>query len=455
MHARSPLDLVSERDTSRRPFRRSLALVVVLTLAGVPISGCKLAANTSRSTRAQPAETTVTTVRATTLEADSPAPSPESSPPPSTAFVESTTVVEQSVPTESFDRPVEVAQPPATTRPPVRVEGGLVASAATVRPIPTGATPRQVAIEILMNSSRSQWPQMRANAMEALIPDPRRLRGEVVAGLVDENRGVRFVALMSMYEAKLCELIPMAEDLLQDPSDSVRAAAILALRSCGHNADPSPLARMAGSDDPEVRANAFVILGLLGNPSAEVVIRNALGTSMGLVNPSRARIVELQGAAALVRLGDEEEIQPIRAALFTPSEQGELILLAIQALAELGDAGAKGMLVRLVEAPGNQTRPPEIRLAAATALAQLGLQEPAPYLRLVAEYAASPDPAVRAQVAALLGFVPSETGTTVLANLMQDSSSVVRLAAAGSIVRLSAATRLATPAEATVQVGSE
>ena len=298
MHARSPLNLVSESGSCRRPFRRSVALVTVLMLAGVPIAGCTLANNTSRSTRAQPTETTVTTVRATTLEVESSAPSPESNAPPSTGFVATTTVVEESAPTESFERPVEVTESRATTRPRVRVEGGLVASAARVRPNPTGVTPRQVAIEILMNSSRSQWPQMRANAMEALIPDPRRLRGEVVAGLVDENRGVRFVALMSMYEAKLCELIPMAEDLLEDPSDSVRAAAILALRTCGHPVDPSPLARMAGSDDPEVRANAFVILGLLGNPSAEVVIRNALGTSMGLVNPSRARIVELQGAAA-------------------------------------------------------------------------------------------------------------------------------------------------------------
>ena len=52
MHARSPHDLVSEPGTPRRFFRRSLALVAVLVLAGVPISGCKLAANSSRSTRA-------------------------------------------------------------------------------------------------------------------------------------------------------------------------------------------------------------------------------------------------------------------------------------------------------------------------------------------------------------------------------------------------------------------
>ena len=428
-------------DDSRPAPRRLLPIGVALVLVGLPVTGCKLASNTSRSTRAQPATVPLATAEPASITSESPA--------PATVAVEPAPVV---VVVE--DPPVEVVavEPTATPRPPVRSEAPRNAPSEFTGTTAAVGGARQLALSILMNSARSQWPQMRANAMEALIPDPRRLRGEVVAGLVDENRGVRFVALMSMYKAKLCELVPMAEDLLQDPSDSVRAAAILALRTCDHPVDPSPLARMAGSDDPEVRANAFVILGLLGNPSAEVVIRNSLGTSMGLVNPSRARIVELQGAAALVRLGDEEEIQPIRAALFTPTEQGELILLAIQALAELGDAGAKGMLVRLVEAPGNQARPPEIRLAAATALARLGLREPAPYLRLASEYGVSPDPAVRAQVAALLGFVPCETGDAMLANLMQDQSSLVRLAAAGSVVRLTSSRSLGSPIEATAQV---
>ncbi|MEC9158284.1 MAG: HEAT repeat domain-containing protein [Planctomycetota bacterium] len=319
--------------------------------------------------------------------------------------------------------------------------------------VPPGTT-RELALQILLDSMRSEWPQMRANALEALIPDPKRLRGEVVAGFLDENRGVRFVALMAMYEAGLCELQPMARELLEDPSDSVRAAAILALRRCGATIDPTPLAVMATSDDPEVRANAFMVLGLLGNPSADQLIRDALGHSMGLVNPNRARIVELQGATALVRLGDAGEIQPIRAALFTPSEQGELVLLAIQSLSELRDEGAKGMLVRLVEAEGEQSRrPPEIRLAAATALARLSYQGAGPYLRLALEFRTDPDPAIRAQVAAMLGYVPSERGEVLLTDLLEDPSGAVRLAAAGSVLRLSAGGLGGASVEAAAMVG--
>ena len=175
---------------------------------------------------------------------------------------------------------------------------------------------------------------------------------------------------------------------------------------------------------------------------------------MGLVNPNRARIVELQGAPALVRLGDAAEIQPIRAALFTPSEQGELILLAIQSLSELRDEGAKGMLVRLVEAEGEQSRrPPEIRLAAATALARLSYQGAGPYLRLAFEHRADPDPAIRAQVAAMLGYVPSQEGEVLLADLLQDPSGAVRLAAAGSVLRLTNGGLDGASVEATARVG--
>ncbi|MEE2680822.1 MAG: HEAT repeat domain-containing protein [Planctomycetota bacterium] len=418
-------------------------------LVGLPLTGCKLASNSVRSTRDQPVVATPPPVMTTEAVSTMDDLVEDSSQSMNIDSVAIDSVAGESVVVEAPVFEPEPEPEPAP-RPRVRDEPRSITTPSANSTL--GGSPKQLAVSILLEASRSQWPQMRANAMEALIPDQQRLRGEVVAGLVDQNRGVRFVALMSMYEAKLCELQPMAEELLADPSESVRAAAILALKSCGARVDPSPLAAMARSSDPEVRANAFMVLGLLGNPSAEPLIRDALGESLGLVNPNLKRIVELEGATALVRLGDENEIQPLRAALFTPSEQGELVLLAIQSLTELKDEGAKGMLVRLVEAPGDQARPAEIRLAAATALARLGLQDPQPYLRLASEYLTSPDPAVRAQVAILLGFVRSETGESILANLMQDSNALVRLSAAGSVVRHASRDPLGTPLDATAQV---
>ena len=48
-------------DDSRPTPRRLLPLGVALVLVGVPVAGCKLASNPSRSTRAQPATVPVTT----------------------------------------------------------------------------------------------------------------------------------------------------------------------------------------------------------------------------------------------------------------------------------------------------------------------------------------------------------------------------------------------------------
>lgn len=296
--------------------------------------------------------------------------------------------------------------------------------------------PREQAISILLAAGRSDWPQFRANALEALTTDVQLLRGEIVGGLLDVNRGVRFVALMTLYKAQLWGLAPLVEPLMDDPSDSVRAAAILVLHASGKSIDLTPLAEMASSGDPEVRANAYVVLGLLGNPSAVDLIRASLGESLGLVAQDRIRIVDLQAAAALVRLGDAKEIEPLRAALFAPVEQSELTALAIQALVELKDKGSTGMLVRLVEASGDQQRPPEIRLFAASAVARLGMQEPAPLLRLASEYLTFDDPLVRAQVAILLGDVSDATALTELSVMMRDPSPIVQLAAAGGVLKL-------------------
>ena len=303
------------------------------------------------------------------------------------------------------------------------------------QPVPI-ASPRERAVTILTQASHSDWAQLRANALEALISQPELLRREVLSGLADENRGVRFVATMAIARAQLCDLTSFIEPLLKDPSDSVRAAAIYALSKCGEEIDPSPLGEMAFSSDPEVRANAYLVLGLLGNPSAQPLIRASLSYSFGLVDPVRIRLVELQGAAALVRLGDHQEIEPIRAALFAPTEQAEITALAIQLLNQLHDEGARQMLVRLVEAPSNEARPPEIRLAAAEAIAQLGAREPQPLLRLAQEYLESPNPATRAQVASLLSVTDDGTSVTFLTDLMGDQDALVRLAAAGGLLQL-------------------
>jgi HEAT repeat protein len=275
---------------------------------------------------------------------------------------------------------------------------------------------------------------VRATAFEALEGDPDALYEAAPFGLIDENRGVRFVAAMSVGDAGLAGLAPLISPLLSDPSDSVRAAAIYAMNRIGEGADPSPLAAMARSDDPEVRANAYLVLGLLGNPSAIPLIESTLGKGMRLVNPMRVRLTELQAAEALVLLGDQDDIEPIRAALFTPVEQGEITVLACDMLGRLGDEQARAMLFRMIAASGNQTRPPEIRMAATASLFRLGPPLPEDLENLILSQVDDRDPRRRVQAAACLAVVPGQKALAALEGLLADGEPMVRTAAAGAIL---------------------
>ncbi|MHC4246694.1 MAG: HEAT repeat domain-containing protein [Planctomycetota bacterium] len=277
-------------------------------------------------------------------------------------------------------------------------------------------------------------PIVRATAFEALEGDPDALYEAAPFGLIDENRGVRFVAAMSVGDAGLAGLAPLISPLLSDPSDSVRAAAIYAMNRIGEGADPSPLAAMARSDDPEVRANAYLVLGLLGNPSAIPLIESTLGKGMRLVNPMRVRLTELQAAEALVLLGDQDDIEPIRAALFTPVEQGEITVLACDMLGRLGDEQARAMLFRMIAASGNQTRPPEIRMAATASLFRLGPPLPEDLENLILSQVDDRDPRRRVQAAACLAVVPGQKALAALEGLLADGEPMVRTAAAGAIL---------------------
>src|SRR5438552_14865349 len=116
---------------------------------------------------------------------------------------------------------------------------------------------------------------------------------------------------------------PRRQARLHREAGSVRAAAIYGLRRCGRQTNPTPLAAMLMSDDPEIKGNAALVLGELQDKSAIQVLEHAVGRGLSRVEPARAKIVELQLAEAMVKLGAENQVMPIRAALFAPAEQSE------------------------------------------------------------------------------------------------------------------------------------
>lgn len=337
---------------------------------------------------------------------------------------------------------------PVGEAPPVLSTPGVTDGAAS--PVPDSV--RADAASILRQAAKSNWAALRAHAIEASVHNRALLAELAPRGFADENRGVRFVACMSAAEARANDLAPMIEPLVADESASVRAAAMLALSRAGRKVDISPLATMAFDSDPEIRANAYLVLGELGNRSAIPVIRESLGQGMGLLNPIRVRLVGMSAAEALVKLGDDAQIEPIRAALFAPPQQAELTVVACDALGRLGDEIARPMLERLVTGSGESLRSPEVRIAAARALARLSggpkagalaLATGAPKsadsvtfsmaLGVAKDSIGSSDGRVRAQVAGLLSEIGSPEAAALLAGLIRDSDPVVQVAAAGGL----------------------
>ena len=302
---------------------------------------------------------------------------------------------------------------------------------------PRPTTLRDLAIDLLVRAAASETALLRANAIEAMQHAPGRMEPLVAGGLVDDNRGVRFVSAMTIGELRVERLAHLLEPLLRDESLSVRAAAIYGLYRCGYRVDQSPLASMILSDDPEVRANAAMVLGELGNRTALPVIRQAVGLGMERVGAARAKVVDLQLAEAMVKLGADEKIEVIRAALFAPAELGELTALACMMAGRLHDERVVADLVRLARRTGPNQQSAEVRMAATWALAQIAPAQATAEVPM--EYVASPQDALRAQAGLTLGEVGDPSGLSALAVLLEDPNPLVQVAAAGGILQIQVA----------------
>ncbi len=325
------------------------------------------------------------------------------------------------------------AQTQATNTRPTRAEP----SATT--PLVQASIAREDAIDLLVNEAGSDAALVRANAIEALEGVPGRLDEAVARALYDHNEGVRTVAAMVVGRARLEQFALAVDTLRDDPSPFVRASAIYALRRLGRDTDPTPLAGMLlEHNNARVRAHAAFVLGELGERSAMPLLRTASMSPAPRATAGEQRHLELQISEAMIKLGDDKELQTIRAALF-PSrpEQLEATALAVQIIGEVGDRGSIDQLIYLAayRGQGQQVMPAEVRLAIADSLAKLGLRDGA---FIADEYRSSEIDAVRAQSAAVYGRTRQPENLGKLQQMMGDQAAIVRVAAASGVLEVTA-----------------
>ncbi len=297
-------------------------------------------------------------------------------------------------------------------------------------------------------SLESSDPYMRANAIEAsgdiVSPDLSRL----ALALEDESTPVRFAALMVIGDRRIVAMSAMADIRLDDDQPSVRAAAIYASVRTGGIADASSLSGLAMSPNPQIRNNAYLMIGRMGNRSAVPMLQEVGGLPLNSsVSPTLAGITQVQLAETLYRLGDgdvrSEALQVIRAAMF--EKDPELNVFATSIYGRLGDRSYGAALSAMVNAWGNpdiRDVPPELAIAAAVSLAEIGAASGLDVLLEAAESQSTTwqgqtysTEGWRSQAAFGLARINDPRAVAALESLLQDPIEQVRLAAAGAILR--------------------
>jgi HEAT repeat protein len=263
-----------------------------------------------------------------------------------------------------------------------------------------------------------------------------------------------------------------ALELLARTGDSNARAQLAALAS--GSASPQSLSALARTGDPDAvkRLAARVQAGGTRDVSLEIDalreggVKSASTIVAAALDPSRPLPTKMAAARALGQFGDPSVIPKLAAALQDPDPP--VRLLAAASLARLGDPrggdivrtfansplGDLRLLAVEADAPGQPT-------GSWTSVANEVLKDPDPLVRLRAaelllQHAADPsaaqevmrqaltdtNPAMRDAAAQRLAHVPAEAlgqDVATLRKLLRDSSALVQVEAAGSILRLSGA----------------
>lgn len=144
-------------------------------------------------------------------------------------------------------------------------------------------------------------PAVRAQAMEAAGETlGEQAVNMLLEGLRDEHAGVRFAACMAIGQLRHTPAIDAVRELTRDPDESVRVAAYFALERMGDYSNRRAwVETMRNAPSPQVRRNAVMAMGQLGNPKVKPLL-----DLMEQKDPDDA--VRLQAIEAKIMLGDRE-----------------------------------------------------------------------------------------------------------------------------------------------------
>ena len=181
----------------------------------------------------------------------------------------------------------------------------------------------------LLQAADSADPVARAHAMEAIARTLGAQAGDVLLeGLNDDSPVVRFAAAMAIgdvgYKPAAEKLLEMAREA--EPDRRVLPAILYALHELGDDRYATHLARLLFDKQKEVRANAALAMGKMGEPSAIEPLRKLLRDEQDVG-------VQMEIVEAMAALGNERSRHMLEA--YTKTQFMDDRLRAIQALSRV------------------------------------------------------------------------------------------------------------------------
>lgn len=300
--------------------------------------------------------------------------------------------------------------------------------------------------ETIVAAMASPSPSVRCEVIQIVRPSRHKKAHEVfLKALTDEDASVRSVAASSIARLHIRDkkaVKPLIK-LLSDKYAAARQHAARALGIIGDEAAIKPLlAIMRGDPDAYVRRDAIKSLVRLKGPTVatdlidilpkqtefrEVILEGlrrfcdprAGDVALKALSDGRAR-VRVQAVATLACLGDRRAVKPLCELLEKDPEQ-VVQFAAAKALGRLGDEQAVDALIAAMKHPKYQ-----VRQAAITSLGVIGVEKARKPLRKALK---SPDKRVRASAIGMLGEIGDKQSYKALLAALGEKDLVVLNAA--------------------------
>ena len=296
---------------------------------------------------------------------------------------------------------------------------------------------KQRALECLKRGACYEFlPSVRIQSIESLQDEaPEVGLPWIRNGLNDEHPAVRFAACMALGTLRDRLSADSLGRLVDDPNDSVKAAAIFALHRLGDTRHTARLAALLKDhQDMAVRRNAALVLGRLGEPGAIRLLASVVES------PDDG--LHAQALESLAILGNEQAMQQLT--FVANSGNGPQEVFALNALALTRDPRFDKTFRYKLE-HGQYT---ETRLAAARGLGELGSGEglevalegidfDSPHRGLENDPQENQIMRMRQLAAVALGAIGDPAALPALVERLEDNSDPrVQVAAAKAILRI-------------------